>query len=241
VTTRIEVELRDGRHRTTVRAGLLRAQVVHGPLDRVRIGLLATTALLLGGDEVELEIEVGPGSTVELFDVAGTVAYDGRGRGAAWRSRVLLHEGARLRWSGEPLVVSDGADVLRTLEVDLAARAEVLLRETLALGRHGEQGGSLVNRTHVRRAGRDVLLEDQHLVAGARERPGLLGAHRIIDQVLAFGVTMPEVAGAACRFALVEEGSSMVRYLGAELSLSPLHQLWREFPLPNRASTPLSG
>ena len=38
------------------------AQQLHGPADRCRIGLLATTALLLGGDAVELEVEVGPGA-----------------------------------------------------------------------------------------------------------------------------------------------------------------------------------
>ncbi|MET0693093.1 MAG: urease accessory protein UreD [Propionibacteriaceae bacterium] len=238
MTTRIAVELRAGRHRTTVSAGLLRAQVVHGPSDRVRIGLLATTALLLGGDEVDLEIDVGPGCTVELFDVAATVAYDGRGRGAAWRSRVVVAEDARLRWSGEPLVVSDGAQVLRTLEVDLATGAVALLRETMALGRHGEQGGTVLNRTRVRRAGDDVMVEDQHLVAGSRRRPGMLGRHRVIDTVTSFGLELPDAPGDSCRFALVEEGSSMVRYLGQELASSPLHELWREAILPTEIWTP---
>ena len=51
-------------------------------------GWSATTALLLGGDAVELVVEVGPGAVLDLFDVAGTVAYHGRGRsgGVAYHS-----------------------------------------------------------------------------------------------------------------------------------------------------------
>ena len=84
----------------------------------MRIGLLATTALLLGGDEVEIEVSVGEGMRLDLFDIAGTVAYHGRGRPAAWHVRIELADGAELRYRGEPFVVADGADVHRTLRVD---------------------------------------------------------------------------------------------------------------------------
>jgi urease accessory protein len=231
VTTRISVELRDGRHRTSTGGGLLRAQPVSAPPDRCRVGLLATTALLLGGDEVDLSVEVGPGATLELFDVAGTVAYHGRGTPSGWQVRVVVHEGARLRWSGEPFVVSHGADVLRTLELDLADDARALLRETLVLGRTGEPGGRLRNQTVVRRAGQEVLVEDQRLHVGERQLPGLLGPHRVIDTVLAFGVPIPEQVLNASRFQLVETGSTLVRHLGAELAPSPLHSVWADLQL----------
>lgn len=231
VTTRISVELRDGRHRTSAAGGLLRAQLVRAPVDRCRIGLLATTALLLGGDEVDLSVEVGPGATLELFDVAGTVAYHGRGRPSGWRVRAVVHEGARLRWSGEPFVVSSGADVVRTLELDLAEDARAVLRETLVLGRAGEPGGRLRNRTVVRRAGREVLVEDQRLDPEERVLPGLLGANRVIDTVLAFGVPTPEPVRDASRFHLVEAGSTVVRHLGVQLAPSPLHSMWADLQL----------
>jgi urease accessory protein len=231
VTTRIAVELRDGRYRTSTGGGLLRAQLVRSPADRCRIGLLATTALLLGGDEVDLSVEVGPGATVELFDVAGTVAYHGRGRGSGWRVRAVVHEGAQLRWSGEPFVVSDGADVVRTLELDLAEDARVALRETLVLGRAGQPGGRLRNQTMVRRAGRDVLVEDQRLEPEERLLPGLLGANRIVDTVLALGIPTPEQGRDASRFHLVETGSTIVRHVGVELARSPLHAMWADLQL----------
>ena len=235
MTTQISVELCDGRHRTSTSGGLLRAQVVRGPADRCRIGLLATTALLLGGDEVELSVEVGPGAMLELFDVAGTVAYHGRGRPSGWRVRAVVHEGARLRWSGEPLVVSHGADVLRRLELDLGEDARAVLRETVVLGRAGEPGGRLRNQTVVRRAGREVLVEDQRLDPGARQLPGLLGANRVIDSVLAFGVPTPEQGPGVSRFQLVETGSTLLRHLGVELAPSPLHSAWANLQLGGTA------
>ncbi len=76
--------MRDGRHQVRTSAGLLRAQRLHGPADRVRVALVGQTALLLGGDEVGLDVEVGPGAVLDLSDIAGTVAYHGRGRAASW-------------------------------------------------------------------------------------------------------------------------------------------------------------
>ena len=92
--TRVSVHAHEGRHRTRLQTGLLRPQPLHGPADRCRIGLLATTALLLGGDRVELDVQVGPGATLELVDVAGTVAYDGRGRPASWSVRPCVVAGS---------------------------------------------------------------------------------------------------------------------------------------------------
>lgn len=232
MTSRIAVRLVDGRHRTTLTAGLIRAQLVHGPPDRCRIGLLATTALLLGGDEVDLEVELGAGCTVELFDVAGTVAYDGRGAASAWRVRVHVGEAAALRWSGEPFVVSDGASVTRSLEVDLAPRATALVRETVVLGRSGETGGLLHTTVTVRRAGEEVLVEDQLLDPDThRMMPGMLGGNRVIDTITALGLPGPDDVGTAVRYSLLERGSTVTRYLGDELAESPLHDAWARLRL----------
>ena len=94
MTTRIVVEAGADRQRVHLQPGLLRGQIMANNADGCRIGLVATTALLLGGDAVELVVEVGPGAVLDLFDVAGTVAYHGRGRSAAWHTQ--LDSG---RWS----------------------------------------------------------------------------------------------------------------------------------------------
>jgi urease accessory protein len=241
--TVLDVGVVDGRHRVRMRHGLLLAQRLHGQPDRARVALVGQTALLLGGDEVELQIVVGAGAVLELSEVAGTVAYDGRGRPATWATSITLDRGAQLTWVGEPLVIADGADVIRRTIIDLADGASAALRETIVLGRSGEVGGVLRSGMHVHREGRPILLED--LVLDPRDRfgPGLLGRHRVVDSLLAIGTPPPEVGDGALRFELVEPGSTLTRYLGSDLAQSPLVRpstrvvpVNRDVHLPSRMS-----
>ncbi len=220
--TRITV---DG-DRVGLRHGQLRAQRLGDRDGWVRIGLLATTALLLGGDEVEIEVSVGEGMRLDLFDIAGTVAYNGRGRPAAWHVRIELADGAKLRYRGEPFVMADGADVRRTLRVELAGTAGLGLRETLILGRAGELGGRLRSETRLRIADLDVWVEDQLLDPdGDRRRPGMLGDRRVLDSMIMVGTETVAAPRGAVGYALVDGRGSIVRYLGTELAASPVPQL----------------
>lgn len=221
--TVIEVE----RDRVRLRPGLLRGQQIPTRPGWTRIGLLATAALLLAGDEVEVHIVVGPGARLEVFDVAGTVAYDGRGASACWRTRVEVAADAALRWAGEPFVVAGGADVRRSLDVDADPTATVGIRDTLVLGRTGETTGRLRNRTSLRRGGVPVLLEEQLIEPRSATLPGLLGANRIIDTLTLLGAGYdPTPPDPAVRYLLAAGAGSVTRYLGAELADSPLHA-WR--------------
>ena len=247
-TTRIDVEVRNGRHQVRTVAGQLRAMRLHSPADRARVALVGQTALLLGGDEVDLEITVGPGASLELSDIAGTVAYHGRGRPAAWHVRIRLGDGARLRYAGEPFVVSDGADVTRTLTVDLADGASARLRETVVFGRVGEIGGRLATTTVLRRSGVEFCREELLLDPIGRSRPGVLRDVRVVDSVLALGGTTllranseqqregglaPRTGPNGCQtsfsigsdvatYRLLDEGSTLTRFLGSSLADSPL-------------------
>lgn len=222
--TRVCVEVRDGRHQVRTGAGLLRAQRLHGPADRARVALVGQQALLLGGDEVGLEVEVGPGAVLELSDIAGTVAYHGRGQAAIWHMRIRIGLGARLRYAGEPLVICDGADVTRTLTVDLAEGAEARLRETSVFGRAGEVGGRLDSTATLRREGNDLAVERLVLDGESRARPGMLAGVRVVDSLLALGTTAPPAAGRqdVVTYQLVDGVSTLTRFLGTSLADSPL-------------------
>lgn len=225
MVTTIAVDRVGERHVTRLREGLLRPQVVASGPRRCRIGLLATTALLLGGDVVELEVRVGPGARLDLFDVAGTVAHHGRGEPSAWHVRLELAEGVSLTYAGQPFVVGDGADVTRTLDVELAPGAAAAVRDTVVLGRAGQRGGRLRSVTTVRVGGRPALLEDQLLdPARLRTAPGLLGAHRVLDTLVWLGGAQPEPTGATT-YALVDGAGTLSRWLGTSLADSPLHRV----------------
>ena len=222
MTARIRVEHgRDGL-RVHLVGGLLRPQRVADGPNGPRVGLVATTALLLGGDEVELVVDLGPGTTLDLFDVAGTVAYHGRGRPASWRTTLSVADDACLSYAGQPFVVSDGADVTRTLSLDLGGSARVRLRETLVLGRDGQAGGRVRSQTHLRVAGADVWREDTDLdPAGVRDFPGMLAGRRVVDTLLTVGQPAPSVPPAVA-YALLGGVGTITRYLGTELADSPL-------------------
>lgn len=238
-TTRIRVEVRDGRHQVRTTAGLLRAQRQHGPADRARVALVGQTALLLGGDEVRVDVEVGPGAVLELADVAATVAYHGRGRPAGWHTIVRLGPDARLSYAGQPLVVSNGAAVTRSLILDLADGASAWLRETVVLGRAGEVGGRLDASTVLCRTGEEFCREQLLLDPRTRDRPGVLTGIRVLDSVLWLGAAPPGPAPLpserrsgspnlqherpdVATYALLDEGSTITRFLGSSLADSPL-------------------
>lgn len=217
--TSVTVEVVDGRHRVRLRSGVVRAQLIDSGTHGCRVALLASTALLLGGDRVEVVVEVGPGACLELFDVAATVAYHGRGQSAAWTLSVAVGPDARLDYAAEPLIVADGADVARSTTIDVASSGSLRLRETLVLGRAGESGGDVSSTTRLAHSGRSVWREDQRLtIANGRSQPGLLGAHRVVDSVLTVGTTPAE---GGTRFLLPYGAGALGRYLGADLAGSP--------------------
>ncbi|MFF2269724.1 urease accessory protein UreD [Cellulosimicrobium cellulans] len=153
--TRVGAYQDAGRVRCDLRPGALSPRVLSTGPGAARVALVATRALLLGGDRVRVEVHVGEGVELELVEVSGTVAYAGRGRSASWDADARVDAGGLLVWDALPFVVADGADVERTTHVALADRGArgqggvALLRETLVLGRTGEVGGRLRSRTRV--------------------------------------------------------------------------------------------
>lgn len=207
----------------------LRADLRRGPLSphllgasgaSAQVALVGTRAMLLGGDDVALDVRVGAGCTLELVDTAGTVAYDGRGRPAAWTVDVVVEAGGALVWDALPFVVCDGADVTRTTRVRLGPGAVVCLRETVVLGRAGERGGRVVSGLSARDGGGPVLVE-RLAVDGAAPEPGVLAGARVLDQVVLLGRRPGEVAPAhvvppGVVVLDLDEPGAVARVLGAE-------------------------
>ncbi len=177
--------------RCSLRGGLVLARRLPGSPGRVRVALVASSALLLAGDAVSIEVVVEGPVRLDLTDISGTVAYAMRGGCASWDVTVRLSGGAVLTWHGEPFVIADGADVTRSLLLDLQGDSVALLRETLVLGRTGEAGGELVSRLRATHGGETVLAEDLDLGVSARGGWVRLGAARCIDSVVLLGARLP--------------------------------------------------
>lgn len=163
-----------------------------------RVALVQTTATLCAGDDVTLEVTVGPGAALELIETGATIAHDARGGPAARvRVHVALAAGAQLTWLAQPLVLAAGCAVERTTELALAAAARALLRETIVLGRSGEQPGALRATTRATVAGHPLLHEQLDTDDRTLRSPLVAGDATAIDTLALLGVRGPDLPGAS--------------------------------------------
>lgn len=156
---------------------VLRPMLLASSSASARVSLVPEGALLLAGDAVRIQVFVGPGARLDLVEPGGTVAYDMRGGSATWDVDIVLAEGARLVWHGEPFVSAAGSAVTRRTRVQLGDGAVCALRETLVLGRHGEPGGLL------RQVFESPMLHDDLDVS----HPLALGGHRVMGTITVLG------------------------------------------------------
>lgn len=224
-TARVELWPGQERSRLVLAAGLLTPRVVRHDASGAEVALIATTATLLGGDALRLCVDVGPGLRLDLRDVAGTVAYHGRGLGCVIDVSLRVHAGGTLTWACQPLVVADGAEVTRSLHVDVAEGGRLLLHDQVSLGRSGQEGGRLDCHTTMTYAGRPALVE--HLEVRAGLGTGALGTARVVDSVTAIG-WRPETPPGHAAYRLHEPGA-VSRQLLTQAHDSTLAALWADW------------
>jgi urease accessory protein len=172
--------------------------------------LVSGAAGPLGGDTLELRIEVRAGATLRLRTVAAAVALPGRyGEASRLTVAATVGPGARLEYLPEPTVAADGARHRTEVTIRLAADATLLLRDEVLLGRHGERGGACRTRLAVDRdsaRGWRPLLRHELDVSGtdaASSGPAVLAGHRAAGMLLsvepgaAGGVDEADVVGGA--------------------------------------------
>lgn len=236
--TRIEVHVDGGRVRCVTRTGLLSPRVLSSDGSGARVALVATGALLLAGDHVRIDVNVGAGAWLEVVETSGTVAYDARGGSAAWDVSVRVDDGGTLVWEGLPFVVSAGADVVRSTTATLGADASLLVRETLVLGRTGEVGGDLRSTTRCTLDGRPAFVEDLRLDA-SRTAPGVLGGARVLDSILCVGTRPPASDPLAGQVHLeLDAPGAVLRSLGQHAHTGSLDRRWPEWAAHMRGRPP---
>jgi urease accessory protein len=230
--TRIEVVADRVRDRCLLTTGLLSPRRLQAPDGVVRVALVAASALLLAGDHVEIQVVVSGPVRADIIETAGTVAYAMRGGSARWDVTIQLTDGASLSWHGEPFVVSEGADVSRSMTVDLESGCELAFRESLVFGRHGETGGTLHSSQRAHLDGELLLAEDLDLSPAARPGWAILGDARCLDSVTTLGRRLPE--GPATL--QLEGPGSIVRRLVQDQHQSDLRQHWAALSKPDKIS-----
>ncbi len=129
--------------------------------------LVGAAAGPIGGDDLRLEIDVGPGAELTLCTAAAAVVLPGAGP-----SQLVIEarvgEGGSLRWLPEPTVAAARAVHVTRTRILAGVGARLLWRDEIVLGRHGEEGGSVSARLSVDLDGRPLL---RHRIDAGPEHP----------------------------------------------------------------------
>lgn len=191
--TRIEIACRRRGAETVVdrlaSCGLLRARLLPPRGGLARVALVQTAASLLSGDVVRIDVVAGPGTALEIVEVAGLVAHDVRGGAPAdLVTEIVIADGAHVVWDAQPLVLAAGCDLQRRTGFHLSGDAAVLASDTLVLGRHGEEPGRARTTLSAFRDGAELHVET--LDSGDRtllRSPVVAGDARILHQTALLG------------------------------------------------------
>jgi len=169
------------------------------------VHFVSAAATPLGGDVIEIGIDVADGAELAVYSVAAMLALPGRNASRSSTTwNVRLGEGARLLLDPLPTVVADGADHDSTVNAELAATASLRMTERIQLGRSGESGGGWSGRMTIDVAGKPVLRHQVRL-GGSGDR---LSDVRAMTSELCFPDDRPaEVGDGHVRMALAGGGT----------------------------------
>jgi urease accessory protein len=137
----------------------------------------------LGGDDLELMVEVCDGAALAIGSVAASVALAG-GAPSRLVVRVTVGSGASLVWAPEPTVVTAGADHRIDVLVEVAAGAYFWWRDELVLGRAGERPGRCTVHQHADLDREPWARHELTIGAPGWDGGAVVGGHGAIGSVL---------------------------------------------------------
>ena len=112
--------------------------------------LISTAATPLGGDTIDIHVEVGPGSRLTLLSVAAALALPSRGEPRSQLNwHVAVADGAQLVIDPLPTIVAAHAVHHSNTTVSVAGSGTVRICERVQIGRSGEDDGSWSGRLSV--------------------------------------------------------------------------------------------
>ncbi len=175
--------------------------------------LVGAAAGPLGGDELRLDLEVGPGARLTVRSVATTIALPGTGE-SRFIVAASVGTAGHLDFAPEPTVAAAGCHHRAASRVDLAEGASLRWFEELVLGRHGERGGRHASRLDVMYAGAALLRHELRL-DGDHSSRAVLGSATAAGSVVLAGLGVTAEAA-------TEEGLAVLPLEGPGVLISAL-------------------
>jgi urease accessory protein len=138
-------------------AGPLRVRCPGQPAGELEAVIVNTSGGMAGGDRFELEVTVGSGARLLVTSAAAEKIYRTLDADTTIAAKLRVAAGGELAWLPQETILFDRARLRRSIEVDLAADARLLLAEAVVFGRSGMGetlvDGSLFDRWRLRRGG----------------------------------------------------------------------------------------
>jgi urease accessory protein len=168
----VSIEASDGasRPRRVREEGSLRVRFPGALSDELEAVVVNTAGGIAGGDDLEIAFSAGPGARLAVTGAAAEKVYRSLGPDASMRVKLDIATGATLAWLPQETIVFDRARMNRSIEVDLAADARLVVAEAVIFGRSGMgervESGFVLDRWRVRRD-RRLLFADALRLDGA--------------------------------------------------------------------------
>jgi urease accessory protein len=147
--------------------GALRVRCPGPAADELEAVVVNTAGGMAGGDCFELAIEVGPGARLVVTTAAAEKVYRTLEPDTKVSVKLTVATGGELAWLPQETILFDRARLCRTIDVDLADDARLVLAEAVIFGRSGMgervEEGLLHDRWRVRRGGRLIYAETVRL------------------------------------------------------------------------------
>lgn len=148
-------------------AGSLRVRFPSPEQAGLSAMLLNTAGGIAGGDRFDIEASVGANAALTVTTAAAEKVYRSHGPDALVNIRLKAEQGARLSWLPQETILFDRARVMRSIEIELAEEAALVLAEIVVFGRlaMGERmsSGRFIDRWRLRRGGKLVFAENVRL------------------------------------------------------------------------------
>jgi urease accessory protein len=164
-----DVHLVEGRtrRRQLHEAGSLRVRFPSPEDDGLTAMFVNTAGGAAGGDRFDIDITAGEGTRLTLSTAAAEKVYRSHGPAAEINISLRAEAGAHLSWLPQETILFDQARTERSIDIDLADSASLVLCEIVVFGRTamGEamRSGSFIDRWRLRRGGRLVFAENVRL------------------------------------------------------------------------------
>jgi urease accessory protein len=195
--------------------------------------LINTAGGIAGGDRLQYEVTAHAGASLAVTSQAAEKVYRALDVPAGITTKLEAYAGAKLAWLPQETIIFNRSLLRRETEIALFSGAELLVLESLVLGRtaHGEEivGGNISDSWRIRKDGRLVWAETFRLtneVFPQLHRKALLAGCRSIGTLVYFGqnldarleVVRKIATSAECRIAATSVGGLIIIRLAAETS-----------------------